>query len=487
MVNTKRYKAITQGAAWLLANLEINSPYGNEALKLLRPAGQTDIEALQQGFTELELLRSHIQQHPEFSTEMIALFKHLRHIGGTLRNLEQKQVLDEVELLEIKYFCILSENIAGLFLNSQLQLPSIAFANSTAIINLLNPDQTIVSSFHVHGAYSENLRQVRDNKRLVEAQILQEKDPDRREQLRNQRAEIVFAEKEEEFEVRTRLSQQLHQWLPTLQRNSKAIANLELLSGKALAALRWPSCLPTISTRDACAFMKITNAISPEMVEILRGQGKLFTPVSIELQPGVTMLTGANMGGKTVALQTIAMNTELVTLGFFPFAEKWQMPLPNFICVSSGDGQDRYSGLSSFGAELISFNKVAAESRRHQGLIIFDEFARSTNPFEGRRFVQALCDFLQLSGSHGIVATHYDGIILKDASHYQVVGLKSELRNHPGSGCSSEDILQNLCTNMDYRLMKIDGPYEVPKDALHIATLLESDAEFLRILKKYYD
>jgi hypothetical protein len=40
---------------------------------------------------------------------------------------------------------------------------------------------------------------------------------------------------------------------------------------------------------------------------------------------------------------------------------------------------------------------------------------------------------------------------------------------------------------MDYRLKKLDDDYQVPRDALHIADLLDADEEFLKILRKYYD
>jgi hypothetical protein len=119
------------------------------------------------------------------------------------------------------------------------------------------------------------------------------------------------------------------------------------------------------------------------------------------------------------------------------------------------------------------------------GLVIFDEFARSTNPFEGSRFVQALCEYLQQHKVYAIIATHYDGIKIEKASYYQVIGLKSY--DHEDIDYTDrEKLLDRLCENMDYRLKKVEADYQVPKDALHIADMLINNQQFMKILKKHY-
>ncbi len=222
------------------------------------------------------------------------------------------------------------------------------------------------------------------------------------------------------------------------------------------------------------------------MLEILKAQGKEFTPVTVDIIRGTTLITGANMGGKSVALMTVATNAELVRLGFFAFATEFTMPLFDYVHLVAGDGQDQASGLSSFGAEVIQLKELAALTDHGCGLAVFDEFARSTNPYEGRRFVQALGEFMQQTGWHGAIATHYDGINLPDAACYQVVGLKNKNPATPATA-DIRALIDNLCANMDYRLRKLDGSSEVPHDALHIATMLDADPRFLTLLKKLYD
>ena len=54
--------------------------------------------------------------------------------------------------------------------------------------------------------------------------------------------------------------------------------------------------------------------------EILKGKKKEFCPISIQLEDGVTCITGANMGGKTVSLKLVGMVAILAQYGFLCLA-----------------------------------------------------------------------------------------------------------------------------------------------------------------------
>lgn len=482
----ERYRPVTPGAAWVISNLDVVSPYGRHELHAITPADS--VTHLEKIYDEISRTAETLAEHKSFSSEIKSVLRVIRDIRGTIGGLENDFVLDETELFEIKQFAINAEKLRQLCDSADFALEAVNLDSSEEIIRLLNPDKTIVPSFYLHESYSEELAKIRDRKRELETLIVRENNPQKKEELRNRRAETVAAENEEEFKVRSMLSQKLKTHVSSLSGNAATIGSLEVLLAKTEMAQRWQSCRPQVMHQSEAETISISNALNPEIVEILKQQNKSFTPVTIELKRGVTMLTGANMGGKTVALLTAAMNIELASLGFFAFADSLSMPVLDFISINGGDGQNHQAGLSSFGAEIIALNNLSPKIRTGTGLAVFDEFARSTNPFEGRRFVQALCDFLKNSTSFGIVATHYDGISLHGSDHYQVVGLRQRFHNRATPEASDRHrALHNLCESMDYHLIKIDGPYEVPKDAFNIAVLLETDSEFLEILKKYYD
>lgn len=487
-MKTKSSNQAGPGMTWLLQNIQIYSPYGRKALKKLLRENTPELSSLRNSLLELKKVVDFLRVEPGFFQNTLSVFKGLRDINGTFANLEQCNVLDETELFEIKTFALQMGKLQHIYDSSNLKLSDIVFPDLTKLVRALNPDQLIVDSFYLHEAYSDSLKEIRKRKREVEKIILASADLTEKEALRIKRSYIVAEEKQEEYNVRVSLTHELKEWLARLLLSAEIAGYFELLLGKASLTTLWPSCMPDISSVDSGDIMQIEEALNPEVAESLHNQGKKFTPVSIELKSGVTVLTGANMGGKTVALMTIAMNAELAKKGFFTFAKKFCMPLFDFVCFVGGDGQNQAVGLSSFGSEILRFSEVASMAEKGLGLAIFDEFARSTNPFEGSRFVQALCEFIQQGTSYGVVATHYDGVDLENASYYQVVGLKEHEDYEKNiSTLDRGKILAKLCDNMDYRLKKLDGSYQVPRDALHIAQLLEADEKFLTILKKYYD
>ena len=484
MHRQKKYRASTPGVAWLLSELQIESLYGREALKNLRPAKSDQLEQLRQSLAELEIMVTAARNDKSFFDQAGSIFKCLRYINGSLDNLEAGQVPDETELLEIKGFAMLLTSLKNWYERSGLQLPSVSFSDIEPVIKILNPDRTVVTSFHVHEAYSQKLKEIRAEKIQLENCILQCTDQQKRDELRDQRARLVQSEKAEEHLVRENLGKQLLEWVTRMRHNGLAAGRFELLLAKTRLACQFNCTCPEVFAGNIKKPLQAEEMINPEVEAILAGNGKHFTPVSIELNSGTTLLTGANMGGKSVALLTLAMNAELVTLGFFVFARRFSMPLFDFIYLIAGDGQNQASGLSSFGAEIIRLSELTALTRHGIGLAVCDEFARSTNPSEGSRFVQALGEFLQQSGSYGVIATHFDGIRIANASYYQVIGLKNKAVTSTGGDRIS--LLNNLCDNMDYRLIRLSDDYQVPKDALHIASILDVDPEFMAILRRYY-
>ena len=106
-MHNRKNTAITPGVAWLLSELQIESLYGREALKNLRPAKSDQLEQLRQSLAELEIMVTAARNDKSFFDQAGSIFKCLRYINGSLDNLEAGQVPDETELLEIKGFAML--------------------------------------------------------------------------------------------------------------------------------------------------------------------------------------------------------------------------------------------------------------------------------------------------------------------------------------------------------------------------------------------
>ena len=120
------------------------------------------------------------------------------------------------------------------------------------------------------------------------------------------------------------------------------------------------------------------------------------------------------------------------------------------------------------------------------GFVVFDEFARGTNPKEGQKFVEALAKYLNDRPTISLMTTHFDGIVRDNMNHYQVVGLKNvdfeNLRRKIELSKNSMELIQEY---MDFRLERADKA-EVPKDALNIAKLIGIDKRFTEIILEEY-
>ena len=86
---------------------------------------------------------------------------------------------------------------------------------------------------------------------------------------------------------------------------------LDLLLAKARLARRFGCVRPEI---DPQGRVEASDMIHPEVADHLRARGGAFTPVSLMLERGTTVITGANMGGKSVSLKSTTLNLLLAPL-----------------------------------------------------------------------------------------------------------------------------------------------------------------------------
>jgi Mismatch repair ATPase (MutS family) len=202
------------------------------------------------------------------------------------------------------------------------------------------------------------------------------------------------------------------------------------------------------------------------------------------------VITGANMGGKSVALKTIALNILLVHCGFFPFAGRASVPLFDGMHIISEDLESIDRGLSSFGGEIVRFNQVAQNMSEGFAFILLDEFARGTNPDEGAAIVQAVTSWLDTKNAVTVLATHYDNVAQLGSAHYQVIGLKDldveALRNEIAN--SHGDVgVELIARHMNYGLYRVEEKQDCPRDALNICRLLGMREDILAMVENNYE
>lgn len=76
-------------------------------------------------------------------------------------------------------------------------------------------------------------------------------------------------------------------------------------------------------------------------------------------------------------------------------AKDYNLCVLDFIYLISDDLQDVNKGLAIFGAEIIKLKGIIKLIQMQDVFIAFDEFARGTNPSEGRILLKSICTYLK--------------------------------------------------------------------------------------------
>ncbi|MEG1257295.1 hypothetical protein [Clostridium sp.] len=474
------------GFSFIMDELGIITSYGTEEKKLIKPYKISQHEELIEELNNIDSMISRMNEYKDKFNDIVRLLHKIKDIRNTIKRTEKVETLDEVELYEIKYVAMLLEELKLMLEDMNLSIDKIKLHSLDEVVDILDPSGKRISTFYIYEEYSEKLSKIRKLKSQKEKEIFSCNDDDILEKLKQERLDIVIQEEEEELHIRKELTSRLSFFSKQISENLKVVGVLDLLMAKAGIAIKHNCVKPTI-VKDMN--IKIIDGINPEIEGVLKTKGKEFSPVNIELKGGTTVITGANMGGKSVALKTIVLNLFLGQMGFFTFAKEAIYPILDFIHFVSDDMQSISKGLSTFGAEIIKLKEVVECVKRGDGFVALDEFARGTNPKEGYYLVKSLANYLQKFNTSSIISTHYDGVVEEPMVHYQVVGLKNIDFNKLKYKIDlnkrhSVEIIQE---NMEYKLEKVSKENKVPKDALNIAMLLGLENDIVDIAKTYYE
>ena len=473
------------GFQYIIDELAPCSPYGEERIKGMKPFTREQ---------KPELLRQlqNIQRVLENRDRCASAMDKLMHTFMCIKNIRKiaekccESTLNAIELFEVKRFLLESERMLPLFaeVNAAVCFDGITLKDTTEALELLDPEKNRVASFYISDMYSQELRAIRKEKRALE-EAIRRAEGEEKEELQTKRVLVAVEEEHEERKVRIMLSEQLRPFIPAMLHNMDAIAQIDLSVQKAALARRYGAVLPVI-TENRVDFAEMTN---PQIADSLKKRGNSFTPISLALCEGATVITGANMGGKSVAMKTVALNILLVHCGFFPFAKEAACPIFDSMHIISEDLENTDRGLSSFGGEIVRFNEVLSHLDEGFAFIMLDEFARGTNPDEGAAIVQAVTAYLNKKHAVTLLATHYDNVSDQANAHYQVIGLKDlnveELRAQIAA-VSGHVGVELISKHMNYGLYRVEGKQNCPRDALNICRLLALNTEILEMIEKSY-
>lgn len=467
----------------LLSRVETLSPYGKSKLKGLKNYLRGEEDLLEEEFNKMETFMKFSSNNRDIVRNVEGIIHRLKDIKTAINNCLKEHILDEVDLFEIKVQALLMEELNEYLKEFPNELHNFLLKDVSKIIKALDPDNDRTPTFYIYESYSPELREIREKKKGIEKEIYASNDFDEITRLKEERLKVLVEEERVELEIKKKLTSILYDEAEDFLENIEKIGNLDFLMAKVRFAKTYGGIRPEISKNYE---IDVKGLVNIEVREVLEAKSRPFTPIDISIGSGVTIITGANMGGKSVALKTITENLLLFHMGFFVIAEEAKFPLIDFVFFISDDMQDISKGLSTFGAEIMKLKEVNVFLDLGIGFVVFDEFARGTNPKEGQKFVEALAKYLNDRPTISLMTTHFDGIVREGMNHYQVVGLKNvdfnKLKTKIELSSNSMGLIQEY---MDFRLEKA-GKEEVPKDALNIAKLIGIDKRFTEIILDEY-
>ncbi|MBQ8223512.1 MAG: hypothetical protein IJZ87_09280 [Bacteroidales bacterium] len=364
----------------------------------------------------------------------------LKDINHTLSRLATSVILDDIELFEVKNLALLSADVKLIL--EELNLNEIIVITSLEdVVKILDPDGLRIATFYIYDSYSERLASLR--KKLKSKDFYQET-------IYNEVAAL-------EDEIRNELSKRLKPYSDSMIVAMNALADVDLNLAKSLQMKEMGLCFPTLSSEDKSSYKGIFH---PEVKNILEKENKEYQKVDIDFGLKPLIIMGANMGGKTIVLKTLALCQYLLQFGFGVPADSAEMMIYDEVFCLTTDDQSINKGLSSFAAEMKNIDAVIKSSDCVLALI--DEPARTTNPTEGTALVSALVKMLQDRAMSLIIVTHYN-IKTYNNKCLRVKGL--------------------IDGKMNYELVETHEG-EVPHEALNIAESLGIDSRWIELAKK---
>lgn len=191
-----------------------------------------------------------------------------------------------------------------------------------------------------------------------------------------------------------------------------AVAELDVLSGLAEKAWRRGWVRPEVTDE---AVLVVRQGRHPVLDELL---AERFVPNDVELagalsgksSPGLCLITGPNMAGKSTYIRQCALLALMASIGSFIPAESAIVGTCDRIFTRVGADDALHRGQSTFMVEMTETAAIL-NNATPRSLVILDEIGRGTSTLDGLSLAWAVVEHLAGSGGPAgprtLFATHY--------------------------------------------------------------------------------
>lgn len=480
MICFSHKESVKLGLKYVMDQIRTGSPYGRACKKSVAFYGKANESEL---IRELERTKRLSERLPFLTAEyehLFMIFEEVRDIRNLILSLAQGSVLSELDLYEIKFLLARFDDIQRE--KQAIMGEEYNLAPLYELRRILDPQGTGLNTFYVYDDYDEKLKDIRLKKREIEMKVRRAVTLEDKEALLKERRAVVLLEENAEHLVRVELSKKIRPFGDRILKNMDTLGRMDYLLAKAKLAGEHMTCLPLVGDDRP---ISMENGSHPYFESLMSAADRTFSRISLSLEKGSTLLSGANMGGKSITLKTLFLNTVLVQMGILPFAEKMTTPVLGRMDLLCEDEENPDRGLSSFGGEVLKIRDIMASMSDAPSLLVLDEPARGTNPVEGAAIAGGLLKYFRDKEHFLLMASHYDLKDLDGIKCYQVRGLKDVDLSMDRRNTEEDSLAQvsHLSKLMDYTLEKWDGK-RVMGDAVKIGEYLGFSKELTTEIRK---
>jgi DNA mismatch repair protein MutS len=183
------------------------------------------------------------------------------------------------------------------------------------------------------------------------------------------------------------------------------LATLDVLAGLAELAVSRQYCRPELADEPT---LEIRDGRHPVLDQTLPPGS--FVPNDAQLGPEAgtfLLVTGPNMGGKSIYLRQVALITLLAQMGSFVPARRARIGLADRIFTRVGASDEVNRGHSTFMVEMTEAANIL-NNATPRSLVILDEIGRGTSTYDGVSLAWAITEYLHNRvGCRSLFATHY--------------------------------------------------------------------------------
>lgn len=324
-------------------------------------------------------------------------------------------------------------------------------------------------------------------------------------EMGNQLRRLELMERDEIERILVEVSGIIGESAPLLVLGMDALADFDLGLAKARLAIRWKGEFPKIVDEH---ILLLSRAWHP----LLTGNP---VPLDIEINEKkfrTVVITGPNMGGKTVALKTCGLLSMMALSGMpCPCGPETTIGNISDVLCDIGDEQSIEENLSTFSAHISNVIRILRNAGPGK-LVLIDELGAGTDPKEGAALALAILRHLNSSGALCLITSHFSELKLaaqmtegmQNASmEWDAVHMAPTYRllvGRPGRSNAfvvaaklgmDKEILDEARASMDEELVRMEdviADLEVAsQEAREQALIAKRDRELAEALRKEYE